>query len=132
MQTIMGMQYGAMARVLLDRVPYVVPELGPENLPQLGDPGMEGLTAANIASIRDSAITARAKKVRELRDACPKFFSFVLSKVNVASQLLIDADGEWAEAKVAENPNALVDIIHRTHFTHINGATPTASKVTLF
>jgi hypothetical protein len=73
MQTIMGMQYGAMSRVLIDRVPYVVPESGPEDLPQLGDPCMEGLTAANIASIRVSAITARAKKVRELRDACPKF-----------------------------------------------------------
>jgi hypothetical protein len=34
MQTIMGMQYGAMARVLLDQVPYVVPELGPEDIPQ--------------------------------------------------------------------------------------------------
>jgi hypothetical protein len=77
MQTIMGMQYGAMARVLLDRVPYIVPELGPEALPQLGDPVMVGLTAANIASIRVSAITARAKKVRELRNACPKFFNSI-------------------------------------------------------
>jgi hypothetical protein len=62
-----------MARVLLDRVPYVVPELGPEDLPQLGDSGIEGLTAANIASIRVLAITACAKKVIELHDAFPKF-----------------------------------------------------------
>ena len=89
----MGMQYEAMARVLLDRVPYVVPELGPEDLPQLGDSGMEGLTAANIAYLRVSAITARAKKIRELRDACPKLFNSILSKVNVASQLHIEADG---------------------------------------
>jgi hypothetical protein len=93
MQTIMGMQYGAMARVLLNRVPYVVPELGPEDFPQLSDPScMEGLTSANIASIRVSAITARAKKFRELRDACPTFFNSILSKASVTSQLLIEVD----------------------------------------
>ena len=131
MQTIMGMQYGAMARVLLDQVPYVVPELGPEDIPQQDDPGMEGLTAANLNSIRVSAIVARAKKVRELREEQPKFFNAILSKVSVASQLLIEADGEWAAAKAAENPNALVAIIHRTHFTHVDGATPAAARVNL-
>jgi hypothetical protein len=131
-QTMMGIQYVAIARVLLDRVPYVVPELGPEDLPQLDDPGMEGLTAANKASIRVSAITARAKKVRELRDACSKCFNSILSKVSVASQLRIEAGGEWAEAKVADNPNALVEIIHRTHFTYVDGATPATAKVILF
>ncbi len=33
MQTIMGMQYGAMARILIDQVPYVIHELDPEDLP---------------------------------------------------------------------------------------------------
>jgi len=121
-----------MARVLLDRVPYVVPNLGHEDLPQLGDLGMEGLTAANIVSIRVSAIAARAKKVRELRDVCPKFFNPILSKVTVASQMLIEADGEWAEAKATESPNALVEIIHRTHFTHVDGATLAAAKFNFF
>ncbi len=32
-QTIMGMQCGAMARVFLDQVPYVIPEIGPEDIP---------------------------------------------------------------------------------------------------
>jgi len=106
--------------------------LGPEDLPQLGDPGIEGLTAANIAPIRVSAITARAKKVRELRDACPKFLKSILSKFSVVSQLLIEADSEWSEAKAAENPDALVEIIRRTHFTHVDGATPAAAKDNLF
>jgi hypothetical protein len=44
-------------------------------------------------------------------------------KISVASQLLFEADGEWAVAKAAEDPNALVAIIHRTHFTHVGGAT---------
>jgi len=89
MHTIMGMQYGAMARVMLDRVPYVVLELGPEDLPQHDDPCMKGLPAANIASIRVSASTSLARKARELRDACPKFLNSILSKLSVASQLLI-------------------------------------------
>ncbi len=32
MQTIMGMQYGAMIGIFRDQVPYVIPELGPEDL----------------------------------------------------------------------------------------------------
>jgi hypothetical protein len=84
-QTIMGMQSGAMARVLIDQVPYVIPELGPEDLPQPNDPGMEGLSIANLTSIRVLAITARAKIVRELRDNHPKFFNSIMSKVSVDS-----------------------------------------------
>jgi hypothetical protein len=121
-----------MSRVLLDRVPYVILEFGPEEVPPLGKPGMGGSSTENINSIRVSAIIAHAKKVRELRDASPKFLNSILSKVSVASQLLIVADGEWAEAKVAENPNALVEIIHRTHFTLVDGATPAAAKYNIF
>jgi hypothetical protein len=58
----MGMQYGAMVRVLINQVTYVVIELGPEDLPQLGDPGMEGYTVASISSIRGLAIIARARR----------------------------------------------------------------------
>ena len=49
----------------------------------------------------------------------------------MASQLLIEGDGEWAAAKAAENPNALVAIIHLTHFTHIGGATPAMAKINM-
>ncbi len=50
----------------------------------------------------------------------------------MACQLLIEADGEWVEAKDAGSHNALVEIIHRTHFTHVEGASPAAAAVDLF
>jgi hypothetical protein len=104
MQTIMGMQYGDMARVFPDQVPYVIPELGPKNPSQQDDPVMEGFSTAKLLFIRVSAIVARAKKTRELGDDLPKIFNSILSKVGVASQQLIEVDGEWDAAKAAENP----------------------------
>ena len=62
----------------------------------------------------------------------PEVFNCILSKFSVAFQLLIEVDVEWAETKAAENPNALVEIIHRTHFTHVDGVTPAAAKFNLF
>ncbi len=118
-----------MARVLLGRAPYVISELGHEDLPQLSDPSMEGLSAANISYIHISDITSRAKRVREIRYAHPVFLNSILSKVIVASHLLIEADGEWAEVKAAENPNALVEKIHRTKFTHVDGVTSPLQKL---
>ena len=131
MHTTMGARYGPMARVFTDQVPYVVPDLEADDVPQADDPGMEGLSAANLNAIRVSAITAHAKKKRELRDELPKFFNDILLKISVASQLLIEADGEWAAAKAAEDPNALVAIVHRTHFTHVGGATPAMAKINM-
>jgi len=52
-------------------------------------------------------------------------------KISIASQLLIEADGESAAAKAAEEPNALVAIVHRTHFTHVDGATPAMAKISM-
>jgi len=60
-----------------------------------------------------------------------KVFNYISSKIIMASQLLIEAGGEWAIAKAAENPNALVEIIHRSHNTHVEGATPAAAKFNL-
>ena len=60
-------------------------------------------------------ITAHAKTKRELRDELPiKFVNDILLKISVnASHLLVEADGEWAAAKEAKDPNALVAIVHR-------------------
>ncbi len=58
LHTTMGARYGPMARVFAVQVPYVVPDLGPDDVPQAGDPGMEGLTAASIQAIRVSVVTA--------------------------------------------------------------------------
>jgi hypothetical protein len=41
----------------------------------------------------------------------------------------MEVDGEWAEAKAAENPNTLMEMIHLTHFTHVDGATPAAATI---
>jgi hypothetical protein len=73
---------------------YVVPDIKIGDLPQAGDLGMDGLTIANINAIRVSAITDHAKKKRDMRDEQLKFFNDILLKISVASQLLIEADGE--------------------------------------
>jgi hypothetical protein len=90
MHTTLGARYGPMVRVFTDQVPYVVPDIEIGDLPQADDPGMEGLTIANINAIRVSAIADHAKKKREMRDEQPKFFNDILLKRSVASQLLID------------------------------------------
>jgi hypothetical protein len=131
MYTTMGARYGPMVRVFADQVPYVVPDLGPNDEPQAGDSGMKGLTAANIQAIRVSAVTVHSKKKRELRDEQPKFFNDILPKISVASQLLIEADGDWAATKAAENPHVLVGHIHRTHLTHVGGATLAMDKINM-
>ncbi len=53
----------------------------------------------------------------------PKFFSAVYVRTSVASRLLIEEDGEFPAAKATLDPNAFVAIIHKTHFTHVDGAT---------
>ncbi len=45
--------------------------------------------------------------------------------------MLIEADGEWAAVKAVVDPNALVVIIHRTHFTHIGGANLAMTKINM-
>jgi hypothetical protein len=132
MHTTMGARYGPMARVFNDKVPYVVPDLEADDVPRADDPGMEGISAVNLNAIRVSVIAAHAQKKRELRDELSKIFNYVILKINVASQLFIEADGEWAAAKTAKDPNALVAIVHRTHFTHVNGATPAMAKINVY
>jgi hypothetical protein len=40
MHTTMGARYGPMARIFGDQVPYVVPDLKADDVPQADDPGM--------------------------------------------------------------------------------------------
>jgi hypothetical protein len=72
--TTMGARYGLMARVCNDQVPYAVPDLEADDVPQTDDPGMEGLLAAIFNAIRVSVRAAHSKKKRELRDELPFFF----------------------------------------------------------
>ncbi len=51
MHTTIGVHYGPMARVVNDKVSHVVPDLEADDVPQADDPGMEGLSAANLNAI---------------------------------------------------------------------------------
>ncbi len=57
--------------------------------------------------------------------------TYVLLKISVAFQSLIEADEEWAASKAIEDPNAVVANVHRTHFTHVGGITPTIAKTNI-
>ncbi len=63
--------------------------------------------------------------------SCQSFPNCIILKLRVASQLLIETDGEWAPAKAVEDPNALVAIVHRTHFTHVGSATSAMAKINM-
>ena len=73
--------------------------------------------------MRVAAHAARAKEVRKLAEIKPKFFNATFARTSEASRILIEADGDFAAVNAALDPNALVVIIHRTHFTHVGGAT---------
>ncbi len=73
--------------------------------------------------MRVAAHAARAKEVRTLAEVKPKFFNAIFARTSVVSRLFIEADGDFAAANAAFDPNALVAIINRTHFTHVDGTT---------
>ena len=130
MHAAMGLHYDSMVRICNDQVPYSVPDLEANDVTQADDPGMEGLSTANLNAIRVSAITAHAEKKIELRDELPKFFNDIRLKICViASQVLNGADGEWDAAKSDKDPNALVTVVHRTDFTHVGGVTLPVAKI---
>ena len=53
-----------------------------------------------------------------------KFFSAVYARTSVVSRLLLAIDGNFPVAKAALDPNALIAIIHKTHFKHVDESTP--------
>ncbi len=73
--------------------------------------------------MRVAAHAAQTKEVRKLADLKPKFFNAIFARTSVAFRLLIEADGDFAAANTALDPNALVTIIHRTNFTNVDSAT---------
>jgi hypothetical protein len=81
------------------------------------------LSAANIMQMRVAAHAARAKVVRKPAEIKPKFFNAIFARTSVESRLLNEADGDFVATNAALDPNALVAIIYRTHFTHVDGAT---------
>ena len=61
----------------------------------------------------------------------PIFFSAVYARTSVASRILIETDGDFPAAKATLDPNALVVIIHKTHLTHVDGATAVEARENL-
>ncbi len=61
--------------------------------------------------------------MRKLTEIKPKFFNAIFARTSVASRLSIEADGDFAAANASLDTNALVAIIHRTDFTHVDDET---------
>jgi hypothetical protein len=112
-----------MASVLTTQVAFDVPSDIPADYTPEPEPDFPPFSAADIMQMRVAAHAARAKEVRKLVEIKPKSFNTIFARTSVASRLLIEADGDFAAANAALDPNALVAIIHRTHFTHVDGAT---------
>ena len=119
----LGQHYGVMASVLTTQVAYDVPSVVPADYTPEPEPNLPPFSAANIMQMRVNAHAARAKEVRKLAEIKPKFFNAIFARTSVASRLLMEADGDFAAANAALDPNELIAIIHRTHFTHVDGAT---------
>lgn len=127
----LGQTYGMMANVLATQIAYQVAQVVPEDYIPIDEPDQPAYTPAQLMTLRLGAHAARAKEVRRLALDKPKFFSAVYARTSVASRLLIEADGDFPAAKAALDPNALIAIIHKTHFTHVDGATAVEARENL-
>ena len=79
-------------------------------------------------TLRIGAHADRSKELRRLALYKPEFFSAVYARTSVAFRLRIEADGDFPAAKAALDPNILVAIIHKAHFTHVVGATAVEAR----
>ncbi len=79
-------------------------------------------------TLRLGAHAAREKQVRRLAVNKPRFFSDVYAPTSVASQLLIEVNGDFPAAKAALDLNALIAIIQKTHFTHVDRSTAVEAR----
>jgi hypothetical protein len=127
----LGQTYGMMANVLATQIAYQVAQVVPEDYIPIDEPDQPAYTPAQLMTLRLGAHAARSKEVRRLALDKPKFFSAVYARTSVASRLLIEADGDFPAAKAALDPNALIAIIHKTHFTHVDGATAVEARENL-
>jgi len=87
----------------------------------IDEPDQLAYLHTELTTLRLGVHAARSKEVRRLALEKPKFCSAVYTRTYVASRLLIEADGEFPAASAALDPNALVAIIHKTHFTNVDG-----------
>jgi hypothetical protein len=112
-----------MANVLATQIVYQVAQVVREGCIPIDEPDQPAYTHAQLMKLRLGAHATRSKEVRRLALDKPKFFSAVHARTSVASRQLIEADDDFPATKAALEPNALVAIIHKTYFTHVDGAT---------
>jgi hypothetical protein len=127
----LGQTYGMMANVFTSKIAYKVAQIFPEDYIPINEPDQPAYTPAQLMTSRLGAHAARAKEVRRLALDKPKFRSAVYARTSVESRLLIEADGDFPAAKAALDQNALIAIIHRTHFTHVDDATAVEARLNL-
>jgi hypothetical protein len=127
----LGQTYGTMGNILATRIAHQVAQVVPEDYIPMDKPDQPAYTHAQLTTLRLGAHAARSKEVRRLALGKPKFFSAVYARTSVASCLLIEADGDFPAAKAALDPNALVAIIQKTQFTHVDGATAVEARENL-
>ncbi len=108
----MRQTYAMMASVLATQVAYHVAQVVPEDYIPTDELDQPTYTPAQLMTLRLGAHAARAKEVRRLALDKPKFVSAVYATTSVASRLLIESDIDYL--------SALIAIIQRTHFTHVD------------
>lgn len=117
----LGPIYGDLANVLKTHVAYEVAALvAADYTPEDAD----GFSPANLMTIRIAAIVARNKVIGDLKVEKTKFYMAIFATIGLRSRTLIKADTAFAAASLANDPNALLAIVRRTHFTHVAGGNP--------
>jgi hypothetical protein len=101
-----------MASVLTTQVAYDVPSVVPADYTPEPEPNLPPYSTANILQMRLVAHAVQAKELRNLAEIKPKFLNAISARTSVASRILIEADGDFAAANPALDPNARVAIIH--------------------
>jgi hypothetical protein len=84
--------------------------------------GQVAMTPAVIMRLRESAIIARTKEVKKLRDLKPQLYAKLWKQLSEDSAVNISAHEDFDETHRNSDPFALWKIIVYTHLTHVNGA----------
>jgi hypothetical protein len=123
--------FGAQANVLKNNVAYVPPAVVEADFMPVEDPGGggHGFNATAIATLRLEAEKARGKKIRELKDAEPRFYSSIWAAISIESRELIKAHEDYNQADLRNDPNKLWLIIRETHHTNLHGGGATMTTL---
>lgn len=118
----LGPNYGRIASVLKTHQAYVIPPVVAADYTPPAEEGVPELSAAQLAGLRVDALTIRLKAVQSQVETNPKFYNAIYARIGKDSRLLIGGDADYAAADTASDPNLLLALARRTHFTHVGGA----------